>query len=77
MIIHSQKLNESQDDAISSCVSMMDRNHVDIKLIWGPPGTEKTETIACLLFSLLKLKTRTLVYASTNPAILEDNCCYF
>ncbi|KAI5434570.1 probable helicase MAGATAMA 3 [Lathyrus oleraceus] len=70
-IIRSQKLNESQEDAVSRCVSMIDCNHADIKLIWGPPGTGKTKTVACLLFSLLKLKTRTLTCAPTNTAILE------
>jgi len=71
MIIRTQNLNESQEDAVSSCVSMMNCNHADIKLIWGPPGTGKTKTVACLLFSLLKLQTRTLTCAPTNTAILQ------
>ncbi|XP_024640725.1 helicase sen1 [Medicago truncatula] len=71
VIIRSQNLNESQEDAVSSCVSMMNCNHADIKLIWGPPGTGKTKTVACLLFSLLKLQTRTLTCAPTNTAILQ------
>ncbi|KAK2430636.1 P-loop containing nucleoside triphosphate hydrolase superfamily protein [Trifolium repens] len=70
-IIRTQNLNESQEDAVSSCVSMMNCNHVNVKLIWGPPGTGKTKTVACLQFSLLKLKIRTLTCAPTNTAILQ------
>ncbi|AES99089.2 P-loop nucleoside triphosphate hydrolase superfamily protein [Medicago truncatula] len=70
-IIHSQNLNESQEDAVSSCVGMINCCHANIKLIWGPPGTGKTKTVACLLFSLFKLKTRTLTCAPTNTAILQ------
>ncbi|CAJ2652925.1 unnamed protein product [Trifolium pratense] len=71
MIIHSQNLNESQQDVVSSCVSMINCSHASTKLIWGPPGTGKTKTVACLLFSLLKLKTRTLTCAPTNTAIMQ------
>lgn len=45
--------------------------HNNTKLIWGPPGTGKTKTVACLLFSFLKLKARTLACAPTNTAVLE------
>ncbi|KAL5057469.1 hypothetical protein RYX36_029073 [Vicia faba] len=69
-IIRSQNLNDSQEEAVSSCVSMLNCCHANTKLIWGPPGTGKTKTVACLLFSLLKLKTRTLTCAPTNTAIL-------
>ncbi|XP_050908466.1 helicase sen1 [Lathyrus oleraceus] len=71
MIIRSQKLNECQQDAVLSSVDMMNCNHADIKLIWGPPGTGKTKTVACLLFSLLTSKTRTLTCAPTNTAVLQ------
>ncbi|KAL5102077.1 hypothetical protein RYX36_006404 [Vicia faba] len=50
-IICSQNLNASQEEAVSSCVSMIN--------------------FACLLFSLLKLKTRTLTCAPTNTAVLQ------
>ncbi|CAK8566184.1 unnamed protein product [Lathyrus sativus] len=71
-MIQSQNLNESQKDAVLSCVSMRECHHSDtIKLIWGPPGTGKTKTVASLLFSLLKFKTRTLTCAPTNTAVLE------
>lgn len=71
-MIHSQNLNESQKDAVLSGVTMRECHHNDsIKLIWGPPGTGKTKTVASLLFSLLKFKTRTLTCAPTNTAVLE------
>ncbi|XP_058744789.1 helicase required for RNAi-mediated heterochromatin assembly 1-like [Vicia villosa] len=70
-IIRSQNLNESQEEAVSSCVGMLNCCHANTKLIWGPPGTGKTKTVACLLFSLLKLNTRTLTCAPTNTAILQ------
>ncbi|KAJ7960014.1 p-loop nucleoside triphosphate hydrolase superfamily protein [Quillaja saponaria] len=41
------------------------------KLIWGPPGTGKTKTVDVLLFSLLKLKGRTLTCVPTNTAVME------
>ncbi|XP_061348075.1 helicase sen1-like [Gastrolobium bilobum] len=70
-IIRAQNLNESQKDAILSCVTMRKCHHNDtIKIIWGPPGTGKTKTVASMLFSLLKLKTRTLTCAPTNTAVL-------
>jgi len=70
-IIRSQNLNESQQDAVTSCASMVNCSHANTKLIWGPPGTGKTKTVACLLFSLLKLKSRTLTCAPTNTAVLQ------
>ncbi|CAJ2640607.1 unnamed protein product [Trifolium pratense] len=71
-MIQSQNLNESQKNAVLSCVSMRECHHSDtVKLIWGPPGTGKTKTVASLLFSLLKLKTRTLACAPTNTAVME------
>ncbi|CAJ1970809.1 unnamed protein product [Sphenostylis stenocarpa] len=71
-IIDAQNLNESQKDAVLSCVTMKKCQHNDtIKLIWGPPGTGKTKTVASLLLSLLKLKTKTLACAPTNTAVVE------
>jgi len=71
LIICSQKLNESQEDVVLSSVDMISCHIAHTKLIWGPPGTGKTKTVACLLFSLLKLQTRTLTCAPTNTAILQ------
>ncbi|KAG6656861.1 uncharacterized protein LOC122308314 [Carya illinoinensis] len=65
-------LNDSQQDAVLSCVDMRNCYHQNtVKLIWGPPGTGKTKTIGFVLFSLLKLKCRTLTCAPTNIAVLE------
>jgi hypothetical protein len=70
-IIKAQNLNESQKDAILSCLHMKKCHHNDpIKLIWGPPGTGKTKTVASMLFCLLKLRIRTLTCAPTNTAVL-------
>ncbi|MED6147954.1 hypothetical protein PIB30_048704 [Stylosanthes scabra] len=70
-MIQAQNLNESQEDAVSSCISMTKCQHnSSIKLIWGPPGTGKTKTVACVLFSLLKLRVRTLTCAPTNTAVM-------
>ncbi|KAL2317323.1 hypothetical protein Fmac_031199 [Flemingia macrophylla] len=71
-MINAQNLNESQKNAVLSCVTMKKCHHNDtIKLIWGPPGTGKTKTVASLLLSLLKQKTRTLTCAPTNTAVLQ------
>ncbi|KAL1308306.1 hypothetical protein HN51_050242 [Arachis hypogaea] len=70
-MIQSQNLNESQEDAVSSCVSLTKCQHNStMNLIWGPPGTGKTKTVACILFSLLKLRVRTLTCAPTNTAVM-------
>ncbi|KAL5554235.1 hypothetical protein UlMin_041636 [Ulmus minor] len=70
--IQSSDLNESQKDAVWSCISTTDCSHRNtVKLIWGPPGTGKTRTVGFLLHSLLKLKCRTLTCAPTNIAVLE------
>ncbi|XP_023635429.1 ATP-dependent helicase NAM7 isoform X1 [Capsella rubella] len=71
-IIRSAKLNTSQEAAILSCLETRNSHHEDsVKLIWGPPGTGKTKTVATLLFCLLKLKCKTVVCAPTNTAIVE------
>ncbi|KAJ6290834.1 hypothetical protein OIU78_026562 [Salix suchowensis] len=71
-IISSSNLNDSQEDAIVSCIGLSECQHKStVKLIWGPPGTGKTRTVGKLLFSLLKLKCRTLTCAPTNIAVLQ------
>ncbi|PQP95031.1 helicase SEN1-like [Prunus yedoensis var. nudiflora] len=65
-------LNDSQEAAVWNCISLSKCTHQNtIKLIWGPPGTGKTKTVAMSLFALLKLKCRTLTCAPTNVAVLE------
>ncbi|KAK9683293.1 hypothetical protein RND81_10G129600 [Saponaria officinalis] len=72
-IIRSFKLDESQKNAVLSSIGMAKCAHRknNVKLIWGPPGTGKTKTVASLLFVLLKLKCRTLTCAPTNIAVLQ------
>nr|TKR83593.1 uncharacterized protein D5086_0000263640 [Populus alba] len=68
----SSELNESQSKAVLACLLKKQRNHKStVELIWGPPGTGKTKTISVLLFSLLKMKCRTLTCAPTNASITE------
>ncbi|KAK9732490.1 hypothetical protein RND81_04G003600 [Saponaria officinalis] len=71
--IRSFRLDESQTNAVLSSISMVKCSHKanTVKLIWGPPGTGKTKTVASLLFGLLKLKCRTLTCAPTNTAVLQ------
>ncbi|KAL5829949.1 hypothetical protein ACOSQ3_019417 [Xanthoceras sorbifolium] len=68
----SSTLNDSQVQAVLACLARMHCHHkCSVELIWGPPGTGKTKTVSMLLFSLLKMKCRTLVCAPTNVAIME------
>ncbi|KAK2967366.1 hypothetical protein RJ640_027032 [Escallonia rubra] len=65
------KLDDSQEAAVLSCIATRECHHQNgVKLIWGPPGTGKTKTVASLLFALLRMKCRTLTCAPTNIAIL-------
>ncbi|XP_039173765.1 uncharacterized protein LOC104453602 [Eucalyptus grandis] len=72
----SHDLNESQKKAVGACLRKLHcENKPSFELIWGPPGTGKTKTIATLLFTLLKRKHRTIVCAPTNVAIKEVASC--
>ncbi|XP_059643475.1 helicase SEN1-like [Cornus florida] len=69
--VSSFKLDDSQKAAIVSCIATRECHHQNsVKLIWGPPGTGKTKTVASLLSALLKMKCRTLTCAPTNVAVL-------
>ncbi|KAG8380907.1 hypothetical protein BUALT_Bualt06G0065500 [Buddleja alternifolia] len=64
-------LDDSQKAAVLDCIALAECWHQNsVKLIWGPPGTGKTKTIASLLFALLRIKCRTLTCAPTNVAVI-------
>ncbi|XP_074335214.1 uncharacterized protein LOC141672493 isoform X3 [Apium graveolens] len=64
-------LNESQESAIWTCINARECQHKHtVKVIWGPPGTGKTKTVASLLFALSIMKCRTVTCAPTNIAVL-------
>ncbi|CAH9106059.1 unnamed protein product [Cuscuta europaea] len=64
-------LDNSQEEAVLSCVKASQCHHQNIvKLIWGPPGTGKTKTVASLLSVLFDMKVRTLTCAPTNVAVI-------
>ncbi|KAJ4972464.1 hypothetical protein NE237_005638 [Protea cynaroides] len=66
------ELNESQTGAVLNSISAVQCNHkVFVKLIWGPPGTGKTKTVAALLWNTLSMKCRTVACAPTNIAVKE------
>ena len=70
--IGSSDLNDSQKDAVLSCLVTRECHHQStVKLIWGPSGTGKTKTVGFMLCSLLRIKCRTLTCAPTNTALLE------
>ncbi|KAL6567847.1 hypothetical protein OROGR_001515 [Orobanche gracilis] len=69
--INSLGLNDSQRDAVLDSISLAECCHQNgVKLLWGPPGTGKTKTIASLVFTLLGMRRRTLACAPTNVAVL-------
>ncbi|KAJ6926304.1 hypothetical protein NC651_010664 [Populus alba x Populus x berolinensis] len=71
-ILQSFNLNSSQEAAVLSCIDTARCcHHYSVKLVKGPPGTGKTKTASCLLYSLLRMKCRTLACAPTNIAVLE------
>ncbi|XP_074323795.1 uncharacterized protein LOC141660706 [Apium graveolens] len=65
-------LNKSQREAIVECIFKIQCDHrSSLELVWGPPGTGKTRTLTVMLWSLLRLKCRTLMCCPTNVAIWE------
>lgn len=69
--IDSFKLDDSQKPAVVDCIATSTCfHHHSVKLLWGPPGTGKTKTVASLLFMLLRMKCRTLTCAPTNIAVV-------
>lgn len=71
-LIRSLDLNESQNKAVLNCTALKECYHKStIKLIWGPPGTGKTKTLASFLFAMLKNNCRVVTCAPTNVAVVE------
>ncbi|KAK6150288.1 hypothetical protein DH2020_015220 [Rehmannia glutinosa] len=69
--INSLGLNDSQKDAVLDSIALTECLHRNsVKLLWGPPGTGKTKTIASLVFALFRMRCRTLTCAPTNVAVL-------
>lgn len=69
------KLNDSQLDAVASCILSSECSHrSSAGLVWGPPGTGKTTTVAVMLQMLLMKEQRTLACAPTNMAVLQVAC---
>ncbi|KAK1402164.1 Regulator of nonsense transcripts-like protein [Heracleum sosnowskyi] len=69
--IGSFKLDDSQKASVLNCIATSTCfHHHSVKLLWGPPGTGKTKTVASLLFMLLGMKCRTLTCAPTNIAVV-------
>ncbi|KAL9679460.1 hypothetical protein QQ045_017322 [Rhodiola kirilowii] len=66
------RLNDSQSDAVLSCLRKMKCCHQpSVDLIWGPPGTGKTKTVATLLATMLGMRGMILCCAPTNVAVKE------
>ncbi|KAJ1296437.1 hypothetical protein BS78_01G300600 [Paspalum vaginatum] len=66
------KLNDSQLDAVASCILACECSHrSSVGLVWGPPGTGKTTTVAVMLQMLMMKEQRTLACAPTNMAVLQ------
>ncbi|PHT39707.1 hypothetical protein CQW23_18561 [Capsicum baccatum] len=59
------QFNSSADIATRECAY-----RYTVKLIWGPPITGNTKTVASLLYVLLKIRWRILTCAPTNVAAL-------
>lgn len=65
------KLDDSQEAAVVNCIATSACYHnYSVKLLWGPPGTGKTKTVASLLLALLRMMCRTLTCAPTNVAVV-------
>ncbi|GAB2286433.1 hypothetical protein Dimus_020840, partial [Dionaea muscipula] len=72
-LMSSCNLDESQETAILSSILMRNCTHETMVklLIWGPPATGKTKTVASLLHLLFVLNCRTVACAPTNTAVLQ------
>ena len=56
------KFNDKQINALKCTVSKMRCPHINApEVLWGPPGSGKTEVAAAMIHSLFHLKFRALV----------------
>lgn len=62
-----EQLNESQREAVSYCMGLTNDNFFYI--IFGPPGTGKTTTIAELVYQIVKSGQNVLISSHTNVAV--------
>lgn len=61
------KLNDSQISAVSSCVSKK------LSIVWGPPGTGKTDTLVALLHSVVRRNTaQKILISGPNYRTVEE-----
>ncbi|KAL8139250.1 hypothetical protein V2J09_005271 [Rumex salicifolius] len=74
-LISASLLDESQKAAVTLVTKTSNCTHRNtINLIWGPPGTGKTMTVATFLDLVLRMKVRTLTCAPTNTAVVQVAC---
>lgn len=62
-IIHDQKRNEAQSDAIQKAMKCRSL------FIWGPPGTGKTDTLGYIIANYLAQGKKVLFASNTNRAV--------
>ncbi len=62
-VVTGPDLNDAQRGAVEKALGHQ------LSFLWGPPGTGKTTTLACLLVELLRNERRILVVSNTNTAL--------
>ena len=68
---HTGDLNPAQAEFVEKAL-----NH-DISILWGPPGTGKTQTLSAVIKNLVDLGEKTLICSNTNLAVDQVflKCC--
>ena len=68
---HTGDLNPAQTEFVSNAL-----RH-DISILWGPPGTGKTQTLTAVIKNLIDLGEKTLICSNTNMAVDQVflKCC--
>jgi len=62
-VVLDRPLNDSQREAVQLGVES------DLAVLWGPPGTGKTTTLAQLVANLVRLERRVLITSTTHAAL--------